>query len=366
MKIGVLGGGQLGWMMILAGSRLGLTFRIFDPSPDAPAGRLGDHVTGAYADDDAVERFVTGLDGATYEFENVPVETARLVATRVQRFHPRPQVLEVAQDRLLQKQLFQRLGLPLPRFAAVDDATQLDAALTEVGAPAVLKSRRWGYDGKGQHVLKTPDDLNRVRSSMGQTPSVLEAFVPFDRELSVIAARSTTGETAFYPASENIHSEGILRVTRAPAVVDAAQQVTIRSIIGRLLDELNYVGVIALEFFEKNGALLINELATRVHNTGHWTIEGAATSQFENHLRAILGWPLGSTAAIGHSGMINLIGVEPDRNQLLSIDGAHVYLYGKPAAPGRKLGHITVVAATGDERDAMMKRAESVKLGACP
>ncbi len=308
-------------MLGLAGIPLGLSFRFLDPSPDAPAGDVGELLVGAYDDPELLERLAAGAASVTYEFENVPVEAARRVGAV-----PGAAALEAAQDRLVEKQLFRRLGIPT---APIDDE------VTEF--PALLKTRRLGYDGKGQQLVET-----RPGAGPGH---VLEGVVPFERELSLLAVRGGGGETRFYPLIENVHEDGILRTSRAPAV--DAPQLLAEEYAGRLLDELGYVGVLALELFEVGGGLVANELAPRVHNTGHWTIEGAETSQFENHLRAIQGLPLGSTEA-EDCWMANLIGSVPPLEELLRIPGAHVHLYGKQPRPGRKLGHVTLVDAPAE------------------
>jgi 5-(carboxyamino)imidazole ribonucleotide synthase len=314
--VGVVGGGQLGRMLALAGIPLGLSFRFLDPAADAPAGEVGELLVGAYDDPALLDRLADGAAVVTYEFENVPVEAARRVGAV-----PGARALEAAQDRLVEKQLFRRLGIPTAR---IDDEVET--------FPAILKTRRLGYDGKGQRLVET-----RPGSDPGQ---VLEERVPFDRELSLLAVRGRDGDTRFYPLVENVHGDGILRSSRVPAA--DAPQAQAEEYGTRLLDELGYVGVLALELFDVGGELLANELAPRVHNTGHWTIEGAVTSQFENHLRAILGLPLGSTAS-RPSLLLNLIGDTPEPEQVLAVPGAHLHLYGKEPRPGRKLGHVTLV-----------------------
>jgi len=304
-------------MLALAGIPLGLSFRFLDPSPDAPAGEVGELLVGAYDDPAYLDRLADGAAVVTYEFENVPVAAARRVGAV-----PGAAALEASQDRLVEKQLFRRLGIPT---APIDDE------VTEF--PALLKTRRLGYDGKGQRLVGT-----RPGTDPGY---VLEGLVPFDRELSLVSVRGSSGETAFYPLVENVHEGGILRSSRAPAV--AAPQAKAQDLATRLLDDLGYIGVLALELFDVGGELVANELAPRVHNTGHWTIEGAETSQFENHLRAILGLPLGSTAARCDVVMLNLIGALPDTAALLAHRNAHLHLYGKEPRSGRKLGHVTLL-----------------------
>ena len=349
MTIGILGGGQLGYMLALAGYPLGLHFRFLDPSPQAPVGRVAPRITAEYTDREALEKFIAGLACVTYEFENVPVETARKLNERVPVYPP-PQALEAAQDRLNEKTLFQRLGIATTEFAEVDSPKNLDAAVERIGLPAILKTRRMGYDGKGQWVLRTPEAVASLRKDFPKSKLILEKFVPFERELSILAVRSRNGEEVFYPLVENHHREGILRLSLAPAPhLDPKIESTAIEAARRVMATLDYVGVLAIELFECSGQLLANEMAPRVHNSGHWTIEGAVTSQFENHLRAISGFPLGSTAAQGHSAMINLIGEVPDSGELLAVQDAHLHLYGKALRPGRKVGHVTVRAATSQQ-----------------
>ncbi len=358
MIVGVLGGGQLGRMLGLAGIPLGLRFRFFEPASDAPAAAVGAIVHGTYEDQEALRRFVDGVDVVTYEFENVPVAAAQFLQTHIDVFPP-PLALETAQDRLVEKQFFRDLDIPTPPFAAVDDRADLDAAITALGLPAVLKTRRMGYDGKGQMVLRSADDVARAWQTLGGTPLILEGFVPFKRELSILAVRSRTGETAFYPLVENQHREGILRRSTAPAPnTSAALQASAEAYAARALDALGYVGVLAIELFETDDQLLVNECAPRVHNSGHWTIEGAATSQFANHMRAVVGLPLGSTALRGTSVMLNIIGDVPDQAQVLAVPDTHLHLYDKAPRAGRKLGHITLV---DDDAQAVNERAARVE-----
>jgi 5-(carboxyamino)imidazole ribonucleotide synthase len=348
--VAVLGGGQLGRMLALAGIPLGLRFRFLDPSPDATAGTLGLLVVGALGDETGLSQVSEGATVVTYEWEGVPAEGARFVAAAGRPVLPPVVALDVAQDRLAEKQLCRRLGLGTPEFAAVDDRADLERAVKELGVPAVLKTRRGGYDGKGQVLLREPDDVDRAWSEIGGAPLILEAHVSFDRELSALAVRGRDGATACWPLVENHHRDGILRRSIAPAPgLTATLQEAGGHMAKRLLDELDYVGVLAVELFEVGGDLLVNELAPRVHNSGHWTIEGAVTSQFENHLRAILGWSLGSADPVGMSTMVNCIGALPDPRAVLAIPGAHFHDYGKTPRPGRKVGHITITAADADE-----------------
>ena len=343
--VAVLGGGQLGRMLGLAGIPLGLRFRFLDPVAGAPAAAVGDLVVGALGDEPALAEVAAGASVVTYEWEGVPAAGARHLAERYD-VRPGARSLEVAQDRLTEKQTFRRLGIATPTFAAVDTRAELGHAVDEVGGlPAVLKTRRGGYDGKGQFVLRTAGDLDAAWAELGGVPLILESLVPFDRELSVLAVRGADGEIACWPLVENLHEAGILRVSRAPAPgLDPARQLRGEDVATRLLSDLDHVGVLAVELFEVGDELLANEIAPRVHNSGHWTIEGAETSQFENHLRAVLGLPLGSTTPRGPSAMVNCIGEMPDRDAVLAVPGAHLHDYAKSPRPGRKLGHVTVTA----------------------
>ncbi|MDR3416390.1 MAG: 5-(carboxyamino)imidazole ribonucleotide synthase [Nevskia sp.] len=341
MKIGILGAGQLGRMLALAGYPLGFEFTFLDPATEACAAPLGEHLHAGYLDEAALQEFCGGIDLATYEFENVPQRTAELVAARVPLL-PGPQALTAGQDRLGEKQLFVDLGIPVPRFAAVDSRAGLETAAARTGLPAVLKTRRMGYDGKGQYVLRSVADFDAAWAQLGNQPLILEAFVPFEREVSCLAVRARDGAVRFYPLVENVHRSGILRTAR-PRAADPLQALG-EDYARRVLQRLDYVGVLAFEFFVHGGGLLANEIAPRVHNSGHWSIEGAECSQFENHLRAIAGLPLGSTALRGESVMVNFIGQAPALESVAALEGVHVHLYGKEPKPQRKIGHATVTA----------------------
>jgi len=352
--VAVLGGGQLGRMLALAGIPLGLRFRFLDPSPDATAGALGALVVGALGDEAVLAQVTEGATVVTYEWEGVPAAAARLVGATGPPVLPPAAALEVSQDRVHEKELCRRLGIATPAYVTVDDRAVLDRAVKELGFPAVLKTRRGGYDGKGQVVLHAPEDVERAWLELGGVPLVLEAHVPFDREVSVLAVRDHDGATYCWPLVENHHAGGILRRSIAPAPgLLPSMQAAGELLAGKLLDELGYVGVLAVELFEVGGELLVNELAPRVHNSGHWTIEGSVTSQFENHVRAILGWPLGSTAAVGVSAMVNCVGALPDPRAVLAIPGAHFHDYAKEPRPGRKVGHVTI---TADDLDELLPR----------
>ena len=345
MKVGLLGGGQLGRMLALAGYPFGFTFRTFDHSSESPAGQLSELIVGEFVDEVALDLFAEGLDLVTYEFENVPVTTSRFLAKRIPVYPP-PEALEVAQDRLVEKNFFSQLGILTPAFVPVDTEDDLRAGFERLGATGVLKTRRFGYDGKGQHVIRDRSDASEAWKSIGGVPLLLESFVEFERELSMIAVRSVSGEIKFYPLIENHHRGGILRLSIAPAEgITADLQSLAEGYAARVLETLKYVGVLTIEFFQCEGELMANEMAPRVHNSGHWTIEGAETSQFENHLRAISGLPLGSTDTTGHSAMLNIIGSLPDLSEAYSMKDAHVHLYGKAPRTGRKIGHITIRSA---------------------
>ena len=339
MIIGILGGGQLARMLALAGLPLGFRFVFYDPAPNPCAAHLGEHVQGEFTDLLRLEFFARRVDIVTFEFENIPLECIEFLST-LTVVRPGPGALATAQDRLLEKRLFMELGIPVPAVRDVDSLGALEAAIADIGLPAVLKTRTLGYDGKGQHVLRDPDDVARAWQLLGGFSLVLERLVEFDREFSILAVRGACGETAFYPLSENVHQEGILRFSKS--CPDDPIQAQAEEMAGKVLRSLDYVGVLVLEFFQVGRTLLVNEMAPRVHNSGHWTIEGAETSQFENHLRAIAGLPLGKTGLTGHSAMVNFIGRKPDLVQLLALRGLHVHLYGKSERPGRKVGHATL------------------------
>ncbi|WP_349259087.1 5-(carboxyamino)imidazole ribonucleotide synthase [Gaiella sp.] len=321
--VACIGGGQLGRMLGLAGLPLGVCFRFLDPSAEACARDVGELLVAEYDDPRALGRLADGADVVTFEFENVPVEAAARVGAV-----PGRAALEQGQDRLREKELFRSLAIPTARFGSVE----------ETGLPALVKSRRLGYDGKGQRRVDVADALGEGE--------LAEELVAFDRELSIVGVRARSGETRFWPVGENLHRDGILRVTRAPA--PGAPQSDAEAICTKIMDALDYVGVLAVELFEVGGRLLANEFAPRVHNTAHWTIDGAATSQFENHLRAILGLPLGPTELRAPSAMVNLIGSVPALEAMLELPGARVHLYGKAPRQGRKVGHLTLIDPAED------------------
>ena len=343
MKVGILGGGQLGRMLALAGYQLGIEFKFFDPNAGAPVGQIGQLIAADYGDKAALERFLEDVAVVTYEFESIPLATVEFVSRRVNVFPPL-KALETAQDRLFEKQLFQALDIPTPTFAQVDSVEDLRASSQRIGLPLVLKTRRMGYDGKGQIVIRDEAAIDKAWKSLGGVPLIAEAFVPFQHELSVIGVRGRDGQEVFYPPVENVHRDGVLRKSTSPAP-SVTPEVAALAIdySRRLLDKLEYVGVLALELFAIDGALVANEMAPRVHNSGHWTIEGAETSQFENHLRAVLALPLGVTTPRGRSVMFNILGHIPPIADVVAVEGAHLHLYGKSPSERRKLGHATLV-----------------------
>jgi 5-(carboxyamino)imidazole ribonucleotide synthase len=356
--VAVLGGGQLGRMLGLAATPLGIRCRFLDPSADATAAAVGELVVGDLGDADAISRTAAGATVVTYEWEGVPAPAARAAASSAP-VRPDPRALEVAQDRIAEKEMFSRLGVLVARFAAVDGPDDVERATETTGFPTLLKTRRGGYDGKGQQLVDDRESARAAWHDLGRVPLIAEAVVGFERELSIIAARGLDGDTACYPLVENSHAAGILRTSRAPAPrVTAALQRAAEDIARRVLDDLDYVGVLTVELFEHDGALLANELAPRVHNSGHWTIEGAVTSQFEQHVRAVLGLPLGAVDTTGKSAMVNCIGRLPDPAAVLAIPGAHLHDYAKAPRPARKVGHVTVVA---DDDAALEERLAKVR-----
>ncbi|MBD9468579.1 5-(carboxyamino)imidazole ribonucleotide synthase [Pseudoxanthomonas sp. PXM01] len=345
--VGILGGGQLARMLALSGAPLGLRFLVMDTAPDACAGQFAPLLVGDYRDEAALAEFASKVDVATFDFENVPAESAEWLAGRVPVF-PNPRALAVAQDRLVEKTLFRELGIPVGAFADVDSLEALRAEVERLGGACILKTRRLGYDGKGQFRIKSPADVDAAWEALGAQAAtvglIVEAFIPFERELSVVAVRGRDGEFRTWPLTENWHVDGVLSASLAPARVDAALADAACAHARRLAESLDYVGVFALELFYRDGALLANEMAPRVHNSGHWTIEGAETSQFQNHLRAVLGLPLGDTRVLGQACMLNWIGEMPDARAVLQEAGGHWHDYGKEPRTGRKVGHATLRA----------------------
>ncbi|MEO5560725.1 MAG: 5-(carboxyamino)imidazole ribonucleotide synthase [Dokdonella sp.] len=346
--IGILGGGQLARMLALAGAPLGLRFVVVDSAEDACAGQVAPLLRADWRDFEALADFARRIDVATFDFENVPADTAHWLTAHTKVF-PNPHALALSQDRLAEKNLFREIGLDTPAFAVVDSAADLAQAIERIGAPAILKTRRLGYDGKGQYRLKSHADVDAAWAALGGAPSILEAFVPFERELSVIAVRSRDGEFRTYPLTQNWHADGILSVSLAPAPDTDALAPIAFAHARRIAERLDYVGTFALELFVRDGALLGNEMAPRVHNSGHWTIEGAPSSQFENHVRAVLGLPLGDTSALGIHVMLNWVGELPAANPVLAEPRAHWHDYGKSPRAGRKVGHATVCAQNASD-----------------
>jgi len=342
--LGVLGGGQLGRMLALAGARLGLDVAIYSDEPDSPAARVASwSVTAAYDDADALAAFAKRCRLITYEFENVPAQTAQRLQAAGAVVRPGPQALETSQDRLLEKQFLHSLGAATAPFAAVQDAASLEAAIAAVGLPAILKTRRLGYDGKGQARLTRPEDAEAALAAMRGAPCILEGFVRFTREVSIVAARGLDGAMAFYDLAENRHEGGVLAISRAPAASREPTVTEARAIARRLAERLDYVGVFAIEFFElEDGALLANEWAPRVHNSGHWTPDACATGQFEQQVRAVCGWPLGDPTRLHDVEMRNLLGeAAEDWDRLAADPTARLWLYGKrESRAGRKMGHV--------------------------
>ena len=357
--VGILGGGQLARMLALAGAPLGLRFLILDAAADACAAQCAPLLRADYHDYTALADFAARVDVATFDFENVPADSARWLAERTPVF-PNPRALAVAQDRLEEKNLFLDLGIAVPAFADVNSRAALDAAIAKIGAPCILKTRRLGYDGKGQFRLRSATDADAAWTALGAQALtvglILEGFVPFEREISVVAVRGRDGEFRTWALTENWHDQGILAASLAPAAVDATIAEKAVAHARAVAESLDYVGVFALELFLADGHLLANEMAPRVHNSGHWTIEGAETSQFENHLRAVHGLPLGSTRMLGHACMLNWIGTLPDAAPVLRDPCGHWHDYGKSSRAGRKVGHATLRADTADQLSTALRR----------
>ena len=351
--IGILGGGQLGRMLAMAAARLGLRCQVFSPDPDSPAFEVVMNASCAeYADVEALELFANDVDVITYEFENVPSAAAMILSAR-RPVLPDRKILETTHDRLAEKDFVTRLGIGTADYADVSSAASLREAIARIGLPAVIKTRRFGYDGKGQALIREGDDPDQIWSELCTRSAILEAFVPFEREISVIAARSADGHVECYDVTENEHRDHILKISRAPAAIPDALAAQARAIAEKIATALDYVGVLAVEMFvlagrdgsQDTSRVLVNEIAPRVHNSGHWTLDGASISQFEQHIRAIAGWPLGRPVRHGPVTMTNLIGDEINAyEQWLDVPGATVHLYGKGTPrPGRKMGHVTQV-----------------------
>lgn len=360
MMVGILGGGQLARMLALAGHPLGLQCLILDPAPDACAAAVAEHLAGDFTAPALLEQLALRADVVTYEFENVPAQSVHYLSNHV-AVYPPPAALEIACDRLREKTMFQKLNIATPAFAAINTLDELTQAVRTMTLPAVLKTRTLGYDGKGQAVIRKPDEAAAAWLRLGGVPAILESFVPFERELSIIAARGRNGKTVYYPVTENTHRDGILHLSISRP--HDAMQARAEDYIRRILDALNYAGVLTLELFQAEDQLIANEIAPRVHNSGHWTIEGAHTSQFENHLRAILDWPLGDTSPRGYSAMINFVGTIPQTPEVLAVTCAHHHDYGKRPQPGRKLGHATLCMDNPQALEKAMEPLEKLAKG---
>ncbi len=361
LRIGVLGGGQLGRMMALAGYPLNLSFSFFDKNIDCPSAALGPRFGDADYSDESLQAFIDSADVFTYEFENIPTRWVEAIAAR-KPVYPGVKSLAVSQNRLNEKRLFAELNIPSARFAEIRSEADLHQAIAKLGLPLVVKTVTEGYDGKGQFLLREASQVDACWAAIGASaPLIAEEFIQFKRELSIIAVRGRNGETRFYPLAENHHNRGILSHSIVPApLLDENTQLTAERYISSILRELGHVGVLTLELFETRHGLLANETAPRVHNSGHWSIEGAHSSQFENHVRAVAGLPLGSTRAEKPSAMINIIGKHPVAADVLSVTDAHLHLYGKTEREGRKLGHITVTADSYPELNMRVDRLAEV------
>ncbi len=339
--IGILGGGQLGRMMAIAAARLGFRTHIFEPGAAPAADVSAAHVQASYDDGDALDAFARACDVVTYEFENVPLAAVKRIGS-VAPVRPGALALDVAQDRAAEKRFISEAGIKVAPWHPVDDAAGLDEAISEIGLPAILKTRRLGYDGKGQARLHEPEDNAAAWTAVGGAASVLERMIGFEREISVIGARALDGQVVCFDPGENLHRDGILHTTTVPAAISARLRTDAVLLAGRLLNALDYVGVLGVEMFVTSEGLLVNEIAPRVHNSGHWTIEACVVDQFEQHVRAIAGWPLGDGSRHSDAVMTNLIGAEANDWPKLSAEGGGLHLYGKAEArPGRKMGHVT-------------------------
>lgn len=350
MRIGIIGAGQLGQMLGFAARDLDIECRFVDPSDSPPAADCGEVAQRPFDDAEALAELARSCDVITYEFENVPVEALQKIGSETPVYPP-ADALRHAQDRLDEKRLFDQLDIPLPGYRTIDTREDMEAAVDTLGLPVVVKTRRLGYDGKGQFVIRGRDDIDAAWNTLGGNALIAEQWVRFDYEVSCIGVRNVDGDIAIYPLSHNVHDSGILHTSRSPVDIPALAEKA-EAYMRRMLDHLDYVGVLALELFVCGDELLANEFAPRVHNSGHWTIEGSVSSQFENHLRAIMNQPLGSTDGVGHAGMVNLIGEIPAA--VRALESGFLHDYGKAPRPGRKLGHITVTADTAAERDRLI------------
>ncbi|HEX9878495.1 MAG TPA: 5-(carboxyamino)imidazole ribonucleotide synthase [Gammaproteobacteria bacterium] len=358
MKVGIIGAGQLGRMLALAGYRLGIQCVFLDPDARSSGGQVGRVIEGALDDLPLIRRLAQEVDVLTFDIENISADDLRDARTGIPVYPP-PAALAVARDRLNEKLLFEEIGFPAADYVKVDSAADLDTVAARLDWPVVLKARHLGYDGRGQRVVHAAEDLERAWEGLGGAFAIAEAWVDFERELSLIGVRDRHGETAFYSLTENVHDDGILASSFAP-FEDVALQADAERCMTAIMQRFDYCGVLTVEFFRTDQGLIANEIAPRVHNSGHWTIEGAETSQFENHLRAILGWPLGSTVPRGYAVMLNLLGRLPPKERLLAVPGVHFHDYGKTPRPRRKLGHCTLVDADKQRLMQRRRRLESV------
>ncbi len=356
-RVGILGGGQLGQMLGLAAMPLGIECVFYDPAPDAPARIAGRHLAAAWDDSAALARFAESVDVVTFEFENVPAESLAFLAG-IRPVHPGVRSLELTCDRIREKEFLRATGVPVQPFAPIGTRAELDLALAAVGPHGVLKTRSLGYDGKGQRVVRAASELEPAWNALGRTACIYEAFVPFDREVSIVATRALDGSAVVYPVVDNLHTQGILARSVAPAAIPPTIARDAENYARRVLDALGHVGTLALEMFVADGILIANEIAPRVHNSGHWTIHGARTSQFENHMRAVAGLPLGDAGMPEFAAMVNLVGGVPETAEILAIPGASAHLYGKAPRPGRKVGHIGIVAPSRETLLARLADAE--------
>lgn len=359
-RVGILGGGQLALMLAQSVQKLGVRCTVLDPNEQCCASTICDLIVGDYDDPKALKELAESSEVVTYEFENVPAAAAEVIRP-LKPIHPNPDALGYAQDRHLERTMFKELGIAIPEYCAVDSVESLEKALKELGTPAILKARTLGYDGKGQVLVNDANNAADAFATIGSVAAILDQFVEFTRELSIVATRSLKGDIVYYPLSENVHRGGILRLSKAPArdVNDTLNEQAHHA-AKQILERFDYVGTLAVEFFQigtgADATLVANEIAPRVHNTGHWTIEGAKTSQFENHMRAVMGMKLGSAEPIGCSAMVNIIGDEPRTGALESMPEVHVHMYGKSPRAGRKIGHVTLNASNEQGLDALLER----------
>jgi 5-(carboxyamino)imidazole ribonucleotide synthase len=354
-RVGIVGAGQLGRMLALSGYPLGVRSLFLDRGSDTPGAQVAPSLVGELEDPALLAELASRSDVVTFDWENIS-GAALEPLEKITRVRPPRAALEVSQDRLAEKALFTRLKIPVAVHAAIASRAELLQAARDIGLPGVLKTRRLGYDGKGQFVLREPKDVELAWAAIGDADLIYEKFQDFSREISLVGARSAEGKTVFYPLSANTHGGGILRYSVAP-FSSAQLERSAKNYLKRVMSALDYIGVLTIEFFVVKGRLVANEMAPRVHNSGHWTIEGCVTSQFENHLRAVCDMPLGSTRPLGHTAMINFLGLMPPRERLLALEGLAYHDYGKTPRPGRKLGHCTILKRSPKERDAALVNA---------